>query len=126
MGKVIFPNEYDEILTQASKPEIIFALETERIGVNHIEAGGRLARAWGNPGSGAFIDINGSDLTLPADGSEHSVTVRINSVIGSGGALVMPVGGIPESDYSNNRETVTWQANAPAVAVVERIQVHEN
>jgi len=79
-----------------------------------------------NPSSGAFIDIDGSDLTLPADGNEHSVTVRINSVIGPGRALVMPVGGIPESDYSNNSETVTWQANTPAVAVVERIQVHEN
>ncbi len=45
----VFPNEYDEILIQDSNPETIFALETERLGVNHMEAGGMLARAWGLP-----------------------------------------------------------------------------
>jgi hypothetical protein len=79
-----------------------------------------------NTGSWALIDIGGTALRLPADGNEHTVMVAINVVEGPGGSLAMPAGGIPELNYRNNIETVTWQVKTPAFVVLERIRVHEN
>ena len=70
-----------------------------------------------NTGSGAFIDIPGSDFELPNDGRRYEVTVRINT------DLTRP---IPESNHENNSETFNWQVNKPAILVLDRLYVREN
>ena len=74
----VFPNEYDEILTQATKPEIIFALEAERIGVNHMEAGGMLARAWGLPET-LVKPIESHHSSKVTEGA--SMSVRLSEIV---------------------------------------------
>ena len=74
----VFPGEYDEILAQASEPSAIMALESEKLGVNHLEAGGMLARAWGLPET-LVRPIENHHSSMVTKGA--STSVRLSEIV---------------------------------------------
>lgn len=67
-----------------------------------------------DPDYGGIIETGGG-FRLPADGRLFQIEISINESRS-----------ISESDYTNNRSTISWQVNFPSILSFESIHVNEN